>query len=241
MAKILVVDDEEELCAQIAAWLRSQHHEVETVLNGIEAADRLKLCQYEVVILDWDLPGKSGVVICQELRAKGNKTRVLMLTGKAEIQNKKEGFESGADDYLTKPFDLRELSLRIDALLRRPNNFVGTIIEIGDMSLDTSSHKFTKAGKEIHLEPKEFAFLLFSCAIPMKSSALMLCLIAYGTLNLARPQIRLGHIMNLRKKLASTDENDLIKTVHRVGYCFHRTRDTISPRALTLIVQLSFE
>ena len=161
MAKILLVEDEVDLSDLVKEWLKTEKHVVELVENGEEAIDRLKFYKYDIVILDWVLPGKSGLQVCQEYRALGGTTPILFLTAKNMINEKEAGLDAGSDDYLTKPFDIKELSARIRALLRRPQVFSGSVVTLGPLELDTSSRKFLFNGQEQQLLPKEFALLEF--------------------------------------------------------------------------------
>ena len=120
MAKVLIVEDDKQLSALIVDWLTGEKYATEAVYKGTDGLERLKFYKYDVVILDWDLPGLSGVEVCRQFREEGGTTPILMLTGKKEITDKAQGLDSGADDYLTKPFDVIELSARLRALLRRP-------------------------------------------------------------------------------------------------------------------------
>lgn len=119
MAKVLLVEDDLDLATTVADALRDERHVVELANNGIDGADLLRLEEFDIIILDWDLPGRSGVEIAKQFRASGKKTPIIMLTGRTLMDHKEEGIESGADDYITKPFDIRELKMRIKAILRR--------------------------------------------------------------------------------------------------------------------------
>lgn len=119
MAKILVVEDNKELTEMVRTLLEFEHHAVEVIDDGQDASYTLKINQFDLVILDWELPGKTGPEICWEFRQAGGSTPVLILTGRREIEDKESGLDAGADDYLTKPFHPRELSARVRALLRR--------------------------------------------------------------------------------------------------------------------------
>lgn len=119
MAKILLVDDDQDLCIIVSDKLALENYEVSLAHSGSDAEKSLKDKKFDLFILDWDLPDTSGVQICRNLRSAGNTTPVLMLTGRGGLEAKEEGFDSGADDYLTKPFEMKELSMRVRALLRR--------------------------------------------------------------------------------------------------------------------------
>lgn len=161
MAKVLLIEDDVALSDSIVDLLRFERHEVESVTDGLEAAERLKFYAYDFVILDLSLPSKSGIEVLREFRHRGGATPVLILTGKNAIQDKEIGLDSGADDYLTKPFDVRELMARMRALLRRPHQVTDTVLTAGDVVLDTRTFMVTRAGEEIKLLPKEFALLEF--------------------------------------------------------------------------------
>src|SRR5215813_6435551 len=119
MAKILLIEDDIEFSGIIKAWLSNEHHAVEVVHDGTEGRHRIQVFEYDLLILDWQLPGMAGIDICKEFRSQGGMTPVLMLTGKSAISDKETGLDAGADDYLTKPFHMKELSARVRALLRR--------------------------------------------------------------------------------------------------------------------------
>ncbi len=119
MARVLIVEDDLDLCDRVNMWLSHEEHSVDAVNDGLEALDMLKSREYDIVILDWDLPGMLGIDVCRNFRDSGGSTPVLMLTGRGNMSDKEEGFDAGADDYLTKPFHLKELSARIRAMVRR--------------------------------------------------------------------------------------------------------------------------
>ncbi|MFA6558865.1 MAG: response regulator, partial [Candidatus Obscuribacterales bacterium] len=125
MAKILIVEDDPQLADLIVQCLSRENHLVEHVDNGADALSQVKLYIFDLIILDWNLPEVSGLGILQEFRARGGVTPVLFLTGRRDLADKLEGLDAGADDYLTKPFDSRELKSRVRALLRRPTALVG--------------------------------------------------------------------------------------------------------------------
>lgn len=119
MARVLVVEDDLDLCDRISMWLNHEDHKVDEANDGLKALDLLKSREYDIVVLDWDIPGMQGIDVCKNFRAAGGTTPVLMLTGRGNMSDKEEGFDAGADDYLTKPFHLKELSARIRAMVRR--------------------------------------------------------------------------------------------------------------------------
>jgi DNA-binding response OmpR family regulator len=159
MTKILVVEDDPALSETIVEWMEAEGYHVQPVLDGSEAMDFLRTLPFDVVILDWNLPKMTGVQICKLYRASGGNAGVLMLTGMNQTRDKIEGLDSGADDYLTKPFDIEELCSRVKALLRRSREFVGNTLAIGPLQLDTKSHRVTNDGVVLDLKPLEFALL----------------------------------------------------------------------------------
>jgi DNA-binding response OmpR family regulator len=161
LTKILLVEDDIELADVIKRWLTKEKYTCEWVEDGNEALSRMKNYHYDLTILDWQLPGLEGIEVLKQYRASGGTAPVLMLTGQREIESKLQGFETGADDYLTKPFHGLELAARIRALLRRPVEMVEDILTAGDLSLDPRSGTVTKAGAKVVLRPKELLLLEF--------------------------------------------------------------------------------
>lgn len=159
MAKILVVDDDVALCGVIDTWLKYQQHIVECVHTGKQSEELLELYEYDAIVLDWSLPDTTGVEICKAFRQKGGTTPIILLTGKRNIEEKETGLDAGADDYLTKPFEVRELSARLRALLRRPATVSENLLTVGDVSLDLKTHEVTKCGELVKLFPKDYTLL----------------------------------------------------------------------------------
>ncbi|HEY9733540.1 MAG TPA: response regulator transcription factor [Drouetiella sp.] len=219
MAKILVVEDDPAICSIIVDWLTHQHHTVEVSHNGLEADQYLKMYQYDVIVLDWGLPELSGVDICKRYKTAGGRAPVLMLTGKHDIEDKEEGFNAGADDYLTKPFDIKELSARIRALLRRPTNVYDNILSIRNVSLDPNNHIVTKDGAPIKLTPKEFAVLEFFMRNPnkvFKADALLDHI--WDSEAGSGPETVRTCIKRLRRQIDDPGVSSIIENVHGVGY-----------------------
>ncbi len=221
MAKILLVEDNETLCLTLESFLLSERHVVDIVFNGTDGLDRVLHYPYEVLILDWDLPGVSGVEICRQFRAKGGTTPVLILTGKNKTDDKEFGLDSGADDYLTKPFDLRELSARLRALLRRQALVKPSIFTVDDLTIDIAKGRATKAGVEIRLLPKEFALLEFFVRHQDQAfTAEALVDRVWPTESEFSAEGIRPHINRLRTKIDSPDSPSLIQTIRGRGYMF---------------------
>lgn len=219
MAKILFLEDEKALADVVLDVLTAHDYMVDHVSLVADARVRLKVYQYDLVILDVNLPDGNGVDVCRDFRLSGGSTPVLMLTGRNKIQEKALGLDAGADDYLTKPFHVDELSARVRALLRRPNAFVGAVLKYEDLELNTGTHRVTKAGTEIQLLPKEFAlleFLMKHNGQVFSADALIERL--WPTDSEASPDAIRIYITRLRNKIDSDGKQSLISTMRGVGY-----------------------
>jgi DNA-binding response OmpR family regulator len=157
--RVLVVEDFEVLARSLATGLRREGMAVDVALDGTAALDHLALTEYDVVVLDRDLPGVSGDDVCRRVAAARSSTRILMLTAAGTITDRVAGLELGADDYLPKPFDFAELVARVRALGRRSGPSLPPTLASGDLSLDPSRRTAVRAGRRLELSPKEFAVL----------------------------------------------------------------------------------
>lgn len=219
MAKILIVEDSVDLCSSILEWLSHEQHTVDVVHDGNDGYFRLQNYQFDVVVLDWDLPGMAGVEICRKYRSSSGSTPILMLTGKSEITNRMEGLDAGADDYLVKPFDLRELSARIRALLRRPAATLSNVLSVRDYSLDMSTKKLMRNGEEIILAPRELALMEFFMRHPDQVfSQEDLLEKVWSSESEASVYSVYTAVKMLRKKLTRQGEKSIVATVHGLGY-----------------------
>jgi DNA-binding response OmpR family regulator len=221
MAKILVVEDEAALVRVVEDYLSIDHHEVEIAMTGDDARSRLKAYSYDLVVLDWQLPGASGIDILKEFRKSGGTTPILMLTGKKEIDEKEVALDSGADDYLTKPFNGRELAARIRALLRRPQTVTSNELQAGEFSLDRHNYRIAKGGTELHLVPKEFDLMEFFMKNPNRVfSAEALLNLVWSNESEATEEAVTTCIKRLRKKIDGDKKDSFIRTIYGVGYKF---------------------
>jgi DNA-binding response OmpR family regulator len=157
--RVLLVEDDERLAASVARGLREQSYAVDVAKDGEEALYQAEINRYDLVILDVLLPHKNGFEVCRELRARGAKTPVLMLTARGGVDDRVTGLDSGADDYLVKPFELRELLARMRALLRRPQEVRPAVLRVADLELDTAGHTAARGGRRIRLTAREYALL----------------------------------------------------------------------------------
>jgi DNA-binding response OmpR family regulator len=219
MSKILVVEDDACISDGVRDWLVLEKYLVEQTANGGDALQLLLNYKYDLIILDLELPESSGLEVCRVYRSRGGTTPILMLTGKNTVRDKREGLDSGADDYLTKPFDLEELSARIRALLRRPAPIRTGPIQVGAVTLDPSKRIVTHNGEVLQLSPKEFSLLELLMKYPntVFSQNDLFQQIWQSTSDTSPDMVRTV-IKQLRRKLDATGESCLIQNVHGQGY-----------------------
>lgn len=158
--RVLLAEDDRQLRTAIARGLREASFAVDQAATGTQALQMALEHEYEVIILDILLPGKDGVAICRAIRKKGGQVPILMLTALDSVDQRIEGLDAGADDYLTKPFDFGELLARVRALTRRKGEVLGTQLSVGDLVIDTARHSVRRNRREIALTAKEFSLLL---------------------------------------------------------------------------------
>lgn len=159
--KILIVEDEKKIAGFIKRGLTEENHVADTAFRGDDGLRMALESHYDLIILDLMLPGLDGISVCRELRQNNFKNPILMLTAKDRVEDKVKGLDSGADDYLTKPFAFEELLARIRALSRKSSSSESAILKAGDLEMDLLSHKVSRAGREIELTAKEFSLLEF--------------------------------------------------------------------------------
>jgi two-component system alkaline phosphatase synthesis response regulator PhoP len=222
--KALVVDDEINILELIKYNLEENEFDVTCIDNGLKAIETCNQNNFDIIILDLMLPGKNGLDICRELRLLGNKTPIIILTAKTDEVDKIIGLEFGADDYVTKPFSVRELMARVKAVLRRTDTSAinnskeeMNIIKLGDLIINTDSHEVQIKGKIIGLALKEFELLL--TLVQNKGRVLTrdrLLEIVWGYEYEGETRTVDVHIRYLRKKLG--DDEDIIQTIRGVGY-----------------------
>ena len=159
--RLLFVEDDPRLARVVTRGLQEQSYAVDVVSDGNEALYQVEINDYDLVILDVMIPGKDGFAVCREIRALGKQMPVLMLTARDAVEDRIQGLDSGADDYLTKPFEFRELLARLRALLRRPEHLSSPQICVGDLVLDSASQTARRGNRAISLTTKEYAFLEF--------------------------------------------------------------------------------
>jgi DNA-binding response OmpR family regulator len=215
--RVLIIEDDSELANTIAQWLQQESFTVKVCQRGKEALNLLEREQFDIILLDILLPDAHGLDICKTYRQSSGTGRILILSACAETDDKIAGLQIGADDYLTKPFDMRELLLRISTLLRRSLEFRNETLVFEDVEINPSVHKATRGGKDLKLCPQEFALLEFMMHRPnhVFSSEILLKGVWHGSGSVDTVRT---HIKNLRKKLEKDGQKQLIRTIQGVGY-----------------------
>jgi len=217
--RILVVEDETSIANFVRQGLVEAGYAVDLVGDGRSALDYALAADYDAYVLDILLPGQTGLALLRDLRRRGDKTPALMLTARDTIDDRVEGLDAGADDYLVKPFAFPELLARVRALLRRPPLQTGTVLQIGDLCMDTARREVKRGSEMIELSPREYAVLEYLMRHPNQV--------------LTRTQIG-EHVWNfdfynesnvvdvyvgyLRRKIEQDGQLSLIHTVRGVGY-----------------------
>lgn len=219
MAKILIVEDDVGLAREVADFLRAKEYLVDVANTGADGRAYLGAAKYDLIVLDWELPDTSGPELCIKIR-KGDASHVpiLFLTARIAVADKVHGFETGADDYLTKPFELAELLARIRALLKRPPIFQSRQLTVRDIVLDLSRCEVTKSGERVELFPKEYALFEFLVSHPnfIYSAEDLMRHVWSTDANSSIETVRTT-LMRLRHKL-DTGDKPLIVTLRGIGY-----------------------
>lgn len=221
LSKILVVEDDGLMQDAISSLLHSQNHVCDVAKDASEASAFLRLYDYDLIILDWNLPGITGVELLRNYRAGCGSAPVLMLTAHTAVSDKETGLDSGADDYLTKPFHPKELSARVRSLLRRPRTFSSAVLKVAGLELDPMASNASFDGKELKLLPKEFSLLEFLMRHPNQTfSSEALAARVWSAEQQITPDSVRTYIKRLRRKLeeSSPHGESIIQNVYGVGY-----------------------
>ncbi len=223
-ARILIVEDEAPLTELLRYNLAAEGYEVETVMRGDEAEIRLKETPPDLVVLDWMLPGMSGIELCRRLRTRTETERlpIIMLTARGEESERVRGLATGADDYIVKPFSVPELLARIRALLRRARpERVAAMLEAGDILLDREKKRVSRSGREVHLGPTEFKLLEFLMQSPGRVFTRGQLLDGVWGRDVYIDERTVDvHVGRLRRALNRGRAPDPIRTVRGSGYSF---------------------
>ena len=228
--KLLVVDDERKAAEYLRQGLTEAGFVVDLASDGEAALEAASRTPYALILCDVMLPGRDGFSVVAELRRLGGQTPILMLTARNDIDDRVRGLETGADDYLVKPFHFAELLARVRALLRRVPARTHDVYAVGDLTCDPRTRRVTRAGRRIELTPKEFALL--QCLLDHAGEVLSRTLLADRVWDMnfdSDTNIIDVHIRRLRAKLEIRGEQPLIHTVRGVGYvCEARPSETAS-------------
>ncbi|GAA3524345.1 MtrAB system response regulator MtrA [Corynebacterium pilbarense] len=217
--KILVVDDDPAINEMLTIVLEAEGFQTSSVTDGVEAVPAFRSFDPDLILLDLMLPGMNGIDICREIR-KESAVPVVMLTAKTDTVDVVLGLESGADDYITKPFKPKELVARIRARLRRTDETPADVFEVGDLTVDVPQHTVTRGDEEIQLTPLEFDLLVEMARKPNQvHSREELLESVWGYRNASDTRLVNVHVQRLRSKIEHDPENpEIILTVRGVGY-----------------------
>jgi DNA-binding response OmpR family regulator len=217
--RILIVEDDEDISRSLKSSLEAETFSVDTAADGETGSYLARTNEYDLVILDFMLPKKDGKTICMEIRQAGKTMPIIMLTVRSTTEAKVELLNTGADDYLTKPFSFHELRARIRALLRRPRELEATTFELNDLTVDTLRQKVVRNGKEVYLTRKEFSlleYLLKHQGIVVSRGMIMEHV--WDAEGDPFSNTIEAHILNLRKKIDASEKKKLIQTIPGRGY-----------------------
>ena len=217
--RVLVVEDERRIADFIRKGLSEQGYAVDVAYDGEEALQWVDVAEFDIVILDIMLPVRDGISVCRALRARDLRTPILMLTARDALEDRVLGLDSGADDYLVKPFAFAELLARLRALARREPSLVGTHLQVDDLVLDSGTREVSRNGAQIQLTTKEFTLLEYLMRHP--NQVLTRTMIAEHVWNYDfdnATNVIDVHIRNLRRKIDDPFPAKLIRTVRGAGY-----------------------
>jgi len=225
--RILLVEDEEKISKYIKCGLEEQGYAVDVAFTGLEALGWVSIVDFDIIILDILLPELDGLSVCKEIRRRGLKVPILILTARDTVNDRVVGLDAGADDYLIKPFAFKELLARLRALARRSNEVTKSpVLQIGDLELNTSTQKAKRGGRPIKLANKEYAVLECMLREPERvfsRTQIMEHVWNYDVFN--QSNIVDVYIRNLRRKIDDPFEVKLIHTVRGSGYCISVNRE----------------
>ena len=224
MAKILIVEDDEAAAQILALLLKDEGFDVDYVHTAEDGMQILRRFPYELLIVDWELPGMAGPDFVKLYRANSGTASVLMLTGRSDVRSKATGLDFGADDYVTKPYEIVEVCARIRSLLRRPASFLGQILRADGIEYDVAAKAARINGVKIELTRRESSLLEFLMRHPNQGFSAKALLDAVWPLEaeVTEDTVR-SSMRHLRNKLASSGGADTIKTVQGAGYLIPKT------------------
>lgn len=224
--RLLLAEDEKEMSNALVAILKHNNYSVDVVYDGKEALDYLQNGTYDGVILDIMMPKLDGISVLKQIRAEGNQVPVLLLTAKSQVDDMVNGLDSGADDYLAKPFDTRILLARIRAMTRRVNDVTDAILKCENVTLDRSTYMLEVAGTSVRLASKEYQMMEMLMTNQGRIVSVdMLFEKIWGLDSDAEQNVVWVNISYLRKKLQSMNANVQIKAVRGLGYILEKKYD----------------
>lgn len=217
--KVLIVEDDIDMAEVVRVELTTKSHVVDIANNGADGSFLGRSYEYDAIILDNSLPNKNGLRVCQEIRTSGKSTPILFLSVTDDVETKVAAFENGADDYVTKPFSLAELSARLNALARRPTGIRSTVLKVDNLTLNIERQTVERAGVPLHFTRKEFnllKYLMLHKGIVVSRSLIM----EYVWTIESDPFSNTveSHIRNIRKKLMSKRQPNMILNLPGRGY-----------------------
>jgi two-component system OmpR family response regulator len=221
--KILIVEDEEFISKPLKQGLEGNNYAVDVIADGLDALSAMRVNSYDCIILDLNLPGMDGVDVCKTARSEGIEAPILMLTARSQMDDKLEGLTIGADDYITKPFNFRELLLRVANLIKRSKPESSEVLSVGNVVLDPKKVTVEVDGKEVELNKKEFGILQYLMRHQgevVSQSDLIEHVWSTDEADMFSHSLR-THILNLRKKVDS--KRKIIKTIKGHGYKIEET------------------
>ena len=218
--RVLVVEDERRIAAYVKRGLEEQGYAVDAVFTGRDALYWAGSTPYDLILLDVLLPEVNGLAVCRELRRQGSRVPILMLTARDSVDDRVAGLDAGADDYLVKPFSLKELLARLRALTRRADaGEARSVLEVADLAMDLTSHRVSRGGREIELSAKEYAVL--ECFLREPERVLSREAIAEHVWNYDvdnQSNVVDVYVRNLRRKIDDGHDVRLLQTVRGAGY-----------------------
>jgi DNA-binding response OmpR family regulator len=217
--RVLLIEDDRKAARLLSRGLQEEGFVVDVASTGEGGEEQAALNEYDVVILDWLLPGRDGLAVCRALRVSGNSTPILMLTARDSVSDRVSGLGTGADDYLTKPFAFDELLARVRALLRRSRSAQPVVLRVADLTLDPVTRRVARGSLVVTLTPKEYAILeVLMRNVGQVVSRTRLAERVWDEASEVLDNLVDAHVSHLRKKVDREASVPLIQTIRGVGY-----------------------
>ena len=217
--RLLIAEDDKRLLQSLVYIFKKEKYITDAVSNGSDALAYAQTGEYDGLVFDIMMPGLDGITVLQKLRKQGITTPTLFLTAKAEVEQKVEGLDTGADDYLAKPFSTQELLARVRAMLRRKDNYIADVLNIGNLTLNCATCELSSGERSVILSGKEYQImemLMQNTSFVLTAERIMSHI--WGWEHEAEISVLWVHISNLRKKLSSLDSSVEIRFIRNAGY-----------------------